>query len=98
MNLADVSYFRSVIVGDPNLLEENTAEAHLILGLNSYKELCGLHLGGSAMMSVEDIQSYAQKGAKRAHDVVQQIKKVLEEDAEKRFVRTQFLMYIKFIF
>lgn len=74
-------------MADPGLLEENTAEAHLILGLNSYKELCGLHLGGSATMSVEDIQQYAQKGAKRAYNVVQHIKKVLEEDTEKRFVQ-----------
>nr|CAH7729018.1 unnamed protein product [Callosobruchus chinensis] len=72
------------ILADPTLLEENVADAFLSIGLNAYKELCGLHLGGKADLSPEVIIQTANKAAVRASSIVQQIKDVIEQDNETR--------------
>ncbi|KAK4887566.1 hypothetical protein RN001_003837 [Aquatica leii] len=73
-----------VIVADPTLLEEGVADANLIIGLNGYKEVCGLHLGGKAFLDPDSILRCTTKAAGRANIVIQHIKKVLAEDSEKR--------------
>ncbi|CAH2002422.1 unnamed protein product [Acanthoscelides obtectus] len=72
------------ILADPTLLEENVADAFLSIGLNAYKELCGLHLGGKADLSPEIIIQTANKAAARASSVVQQIKDAIEQNNEIR--------------
>lgn len=74
----------TVVLADPTLLEEGVADANLILGINSYKEVCTLHLGGKALMDPESILKCTSKAAHRAGLLVTEIKRVLKEDDEKR--------------
>lgn len=76
--------FSNVILADPNLLEEGVSDAYLSIGVNPYKELCGLHLGGKADLTPNLILSTANKAAARAAVVVQQIKDAIEEDNKNR--------------
>lgn len=69
---------------DPTYLEERVAEANIVFGMNSYGELCGLHLGGVTLTSSDLLLRTATKAAKRARTIVQKIKDVIQEDAEKR--------------
>ncbi|CAH1159455.1 unnamed protein product [Phaedon cochleariae] len=72
------------ILADPTLLEEGVADAFLSIGVNAYKELCGLHLGGKADLSPDLIIKTGNKAATRAAIVVQQIKDAIEKDNQKR--------------
>lgn len=71
-------------VADPSYIEERVSEAAIVFGINSYKELCGLHLGGVTLTNSALLLSCATKGAKRAKIVVDLIKRTLETDAELR--------------
>ncbi|KXJ82846.1 hypothetical protein RP20_CCG010674 [Aedes albopictus] len=71
-------------IADPTYLEERVAEAKIVFGMNSYGELCGLHLGGITLTSSDLLLRTAVKGAKRARTIVQKIKDVIQDDAEKR--------------
>lgn len=71
-------------VADPTYLEERVAEAKIVFGMNSYGELCGIHLGGITLTSSDLLLKTAAKGAKRARTIVQKIKDAIQEDAEKR--------------
>uniref|UniRef100_A0A1Q3FVU6 Exosome complex component RRP45 n=1 Tax=Culex tarsalis TaxID=7177 RepID=A0A1Q3FVU6_CULTA len=71
-------------VADPTYLEERVAEAKIVFGMNSYGELCGIHLGGITLTSSDLLLKTAAKGAKRARMIVQKIKDSIQEDAEKR--------------
>lgn len=71
-------------VADPTYLEERVAEAKIVFGMNSYGELCGIHLGGITLTSSDLLLRTATKAAKRARTIVQKIKDVIQEDAEKR--------------
>ncbi|XP_065076962.1 uncharacterized protein Rrp45 [Ochlerotatus camptorhynchus] len=71
-------------VADPTYLEERVAEAKIVFGMNSYGELCGIHLGGITLTSSDLLLRTATKAAKRAKTIVQKIKDVIQEDAEKR--------------
>lgn len=68
-------------MADPNLLEEGVADGFLSVGLNAYKELCGLHLGEKVDLSIDVILSTANKAAARADFVVQLIKEAVEQDS-----------------
>ncbi|KAL3265563.1 hypothetical protein HHI36_009768 [Cryptolaemus montrouzieri] len=72
------------ILADPTLLEEGVADAFLTVGMNSYKELCGLHLGGKAELNPDILIQITQKAGNRAGIVVEQIKKAVKEENEKR--------------
>lgn len=78
--------FSEIILADPNLLEENVADAQFTIGLNGYKEVCGMHLGGSAAMSVDTILKTSHSAARRANVIIDEIKKCVEIDNTKRFV------------
>lgn len=71
-------------IADPTYLEERVAEAKIVFGMNSYGELCGIHLGGITLTSSDLLLKTAAKGAKRARMIVQKIKDAIQEDAEKR--------------
>ncbi|KAL9693512.1 hypothetical protein quinque_012797 [Culex quinquefasciatus] len=71
-------------VADPTYLEERVAEAKIVFGMNSYGELCGIHLGGITLTSSDLLLKTAAKGAKRARTIVQKIKDAIQEDTEKR--------------
>lgn len=83
--------FSKFIVADPTLLEERVAEAFLSVGLNAYKELCGLHLGGKAELSTDIILETTNKAAKRAGCVVEIIKAAVEKDTNEKWVSTGYL-------
>ncbi|KAK5644296.1 hypothetical protein RI129_008141 [Pyrocoelia pectoralis] len=74
----------TIVLADPTLLEEGVADANLILGINSYKEICTLHLGGKAFMDPDIILKCASKAANRAAFLITDIKRVLREDIERR--------------
>ncbi|XP_058813710.1 uncharacterized protein LOC131677722 [Topomyia yanbarensis] len=71
-------------IADPTNLEERVAEAKIVFGMNSYGELCGIHLGGITLTSSDVLLRTAAKSAKRARIIVQKIKDVIQEDAVKR--------------
>lgn len=87
----------STTVADPSLLEESVSEAQLVLSINSFKEICSIHLGGSALMNPQLILQCAAKAAKRAFDVVQLIKKSIEDDSEQRYIFFASVSYRNFI-
>ncbi|XP_018577742.1 exosome complex component rrp45 [Anoplophora glabripennis] len=70
----------TIIVADPNLLEEGAADGFLSVGLNTYKELCGLHLGGKVDLSIDVILDATNKAAARADFLVHLIKDAVEKD------------------
>nr|CAD7412530.1 unnamed protein product [Timema poppensis] len=75
---------RTVVVADPTALEERVSEAQIVFGMNAYRELCGLHLGGSALATFETVVNCAIRAGNRAAQVVQKIKTLLAQDAETR--------------
>jgi exosome complex component RRP45 len=78
--------FSENIVADPTVIEERVSEAQVVYGVNAYRELCGLHLGGNALTSYDIILQCANRAAKRAAEVVQIMKSALEEDTNVRCV------------
>lgn len=83
MNIS-VVFSRNIAIADPTALEERVAEANLVFGLNSYRELCGLHFGGVTMTSSQLLLKCATRGAKHAMQVVVQVKEALRLDEELR--------------
>ncbi|XP_053698088.1 exosome complex component RRP45 [Sabethes cyaneus] len=73
-----------IAIADPTNLEERVAEAKIVFGMNSYGELCGIHLGGITLTSSDVLLRTASKAAKRARTIVQKIKDNIQEDADKR--------------
>lgn len=65
------------------------SEAQVVFGVNAYRELCGLHLGGSSLTSHDLILQCANGAAKRAAEVVQIMKSALKEDADARYDKFQ---------
>ncbi|PNF15123.1 hypothetical protein B7P43_G15566 [Cryptotermes secundus] len=72
------------IIADPTAIEERVSEAQVVFGVNAYRELCGLHLGGSSLTSHDLILQCANRAARRAAEVVQIMKLALKEDADAR--------------
>lgn len=68
------------------------ADTHITIGLNAYKELCGLHLGGKAELVMEVILGVTRKAAKRAEIVISKIKEELEKDRETRLFECSIIM------
>lgn len=78
-------YLKSEIsIADPTALEERVAEANLVFGLNSYRELCGLHFGGVTMTSSQLLLKCANRGARQAKNIVNMVKEALKQDEEAR--------------
>lgn len=85
--------FSDIVIADPSLMEERRSEATVVFGLNSYRELCGLHFGGITLASLEVLIRCANLGAKRAKTVVKQIKTALHEDQERRYNSSHHLYF-----
>jgi len=87
-----------ISIADPTAVEERVAEASIVFGLNSYKELCGLHLSGITLTSSELLLGCASKAAVRAKETVDMIKRTLETDNDLRWVLVIVAFVISLIF
>uniref|UniRef100_A0AAG5CPR8 Exosome complex component RRP45 n=1 Tax=Anopheles atroparvus TaxID=41427 RepID=A0AAG5CPR8_ANOAO len=74
----------TVAIADPTNLEERVAEAKMVFGLNSYGELCGLHLGGITLTSANLLLRTSKKAGERARIVVDKIKAAIMKDGADR--------------
>ncbi|XP_075216186.1 exosome complex component Rrp45 [Lycorma delicatula] len=72
------------ILADPTDLEERNSQAELVLGMNAYRELCGIHLSGTVLQELNVLLQCAQKAANTASELVQQIKTAIENDEQQR--------------
>jgi exosome complex component RRP45 len=73
-----------VPVADPTALEERISNASMVFAINSYKELCSLHLTGVTLTSPRLIQQCSELAAKRSRRIVDYIKHTLEENNAQR--------------
>ncbi|XP_054730451.1 exosome complex component RRP45 isoform X1 [Anastrepha obliqua] len=71
-------------VADPSVLEERTADSAMVFGLNSFRELCCLNLGGTTLTSSTLLLQCATRAARRAKFVVDYVKETLELDTMAR--------------
>lgn len=71
-------------VADPSAAEERTADSSLVFGLNSFRELCCLNLGGTTLTSSTLLLQCAARAARRAKFVVDYVKETLELDKTAR--------------
>lgn len=73
-----------ISVADPSALEERVSGASLVLAVNSYKELCCMHLCGVSLTSPNLIIRCSEMAAGRSRRIVEFIKSTLEEDEAER--------------
>lgn len=71
-------------IADPTEIEGCISEANIVFGINAYKELCGVHLGGITLTSPELLLRCVNKGAERAKLVVNLVKSAVEKDTNSR--------------
>lgn len=71
-------------VADPTVLEERVSDATLVLAVNSYKELCCMHLAGVSLTSPALISRCSELAAVRSRKIVDVIKSTLEQDSVNR--------------
>lgn len=71
-------------VADPTAIEERISNASIVLAINSYKELCSMHLTGVTLTSPRLIQSCTEMAAERSRRIVEYIKHTLEENKKQR--------------
>uniref|UniRef100_A0A336MRQ4 Exosome complex component RRP45 n=1 Tax=Culicoides sonorensis TaxID=179676 RepID=A0A336MRQ4_CULSO len=75
-------------IADPTKIEECISEANIVFGINAYKELCGIYLGGITLTSQELLLRCVNKGAQQAKLVVDSIKAAVEKDSNLRMEGT----------
>lgn len=75
---------RKIAVADACALEERVSDANLIFAINSYKELCCMHLGGTVLTSPQLIMRCSSKAAERAKRIVEFVKSSLLDDEKDR--------------
>ncbi|XP_073834437.1 exosome complex component Rrp45 [Musca autumnalis] len=78
----------AIAVADPTVIEERTSESQMIFGINSFRKLCCLNLGGSSLTSSALLLQCSKRAAKHAKYVVELVKKTLETDIAARESRT----------
>ncbi|XP_067635208.1 exosome complex component RRP45 isoform X2 [Eurosta solidaginis] len=71
-------------IADPSASEERTAESAMVFGLNSFRELCCLNLGGTTLTSSTLLLQCATRAARRAKFVVDYVKEMHELDTLAR--------------
>ena len=76
--------YREQVIADPTSIEERVSESQVVFGVNSYREMCGLHLGGSILSTSDIVLVCGHRAANRAAQVVQEIKQALEKDSSTR--------------
>lgn len=85
-------------VADPTSLEERVSQSNLVFGMNSYKELCGLHLGGVYLTNPALLIRTAGIAARQAKYFVELIRSAVETDSatrEERGEKVSFMQCIK---
>lgn len=65
-------------------MEERRSDGIIVFGINSYRELCGLHFGGVTLASLPLIVKCSNQGTKRAKIVIEKIRAELEADEKRR--------------
>jgi len=78
-----------LILLDPTEIEEKVCDAVLIFGMNSYRELCGMHFGGNAIGDQSLILKCSKAAAEWSIELVTMIKEKLEEDRKTRLENPQ---------
>lgn len=71
-------------VADPTALEERVSQSSVVFGINSYQELCALHLGGSFLTTPDLMIRTATVAAKQAKTFVSLIRSAVEADKVDR--------------
>lgn len=72
------------VIVDPTNLEERVAQTEMILGINTYRELCALHLAGIAVADKELLLRTSQRASQSALMLVNKIKEALADDSKAR--------------
>lgn len=70
---------------DPTNTEERVSQGQLVLAINTYRELCGLHLSGTALAAPDLILRCTHKSANHANFIINQIKEALDADLKSRY-------------
>lgn len=65
-------------------MEERVSQTEIILGINTYRELCALHLAGIAVADKELLLHTSHRASQSALMLVNKIKEALAEDAKTR--------------
>lgn len=74
-----------ICVLDPTNVEERSADGKLIMGLNAYKELCTLQIGGDGVfINKNAVMSCASIAASKAVELVNSLKTILAQDLSER--------------
>ncbi|XP_046802172.1 exosome complex component RRP45 isoform X1 [Lucilia cuprina] len=73
-----------IAVADPTIMEERTSESQMIFGINSFRELCCLNLGGSSLTSSTLLLQSSKRASNQAKKVVDIVKQTLENDLAAR--------------
>ncbi|XP_048511144.1 exosome complex component RRP45 [Athalia rosae] len=75
------------IVMDPTYMEERVGAFQLTLGLNSYRELCSLHLYclGKASVVDDTVPAVSSHAANYANTIIQQIRKAVQQDIQAKY-------------
>lgn len=76
--------YREVTIVDPTEIEEKVSEGELVIGMNNYRELCGLHFSGRAIGNKGLILKCSSRAAIVASDWVKRLKSTIEEDSKMR--------------
>lgn len=77
-----------IAVADPTIMEERTSESQMIFGINSFRELCCLNLGGSSLTSSTLLLQSSKRASNQAKKVVDLVKQTLEKDLAARESRS----------
>ena len=79
-----IDYLRKHILADPTALEERVASSLLMLSVNSYHEICGMHLEGTPLPSVDVVIQCTKAAVLVAESIAKRIRVALIEDQRKR--------------
>lgn len=77
-------FSKDQVIVDPTNLEERVAQTEMVLGINTYRELCALHLAGIAVADKELLLRTSQRASQSALMLVNKIKEALADDSKAR--------------
>lgn len=88
--------FYSVLLSDPNFLEEqvctsfseesDTAGGLLVIGVNQYKEVCVMNLTGAAIQGTNLLNKALSGAGDKCKEIVDMVKKAIVHDDTLRLV------------
>jgi len=82
--LFQTSSGESLSVMDPARLEEECMGGRLVVGVNAYREVCTLHLGGQVLVDKKLVLRLTNSAADRAKKIVEKIKSSLSKEEALR--------------